>query len=78
MSWLSDPAANAVAITPSDTANIGSASRALYVGTSGNLTVIMLGGQTVLFSAINAGWHPLRVTRVMSTGTTATNIVAIW
>jgi hypothetical protein len=78
MSVLSDPAANAVIVVPSDVLNLGPASRALYVGGSGNLTVLMLGGQTVLFSNLAPGWYPLRVTRVMLTGTTATNIVSVW
>lgn len=78
MSALSDPASNAATITPSDSLNIGPVSRALFIGTAGNLNVTMAGGQTVLFSNIGAGWHPLRVTRVLSTLTTASGIVAVW
>lgn len=75
---LSDPARYAVPITPSDTAGIGSVSRALYVGTLGDLTVQMLGGEIVTFVSAAEGWHPLQVTKVLATGTTATNIVAVW
>jgi hypothetical protein len=72
------PYRNAGAVTPSDVLNIGPATRALYIGGTGNLTVLMAGGQTVLFTALPIGWYPISVTRVFSTGTTATNIVAVW
>jgi hypothetical protein len=38
----------------------------------------MLGGEGVTFTGLPVGWHPIRVTRVCKTNTTATNIVAVW
>lgn len=68
----------AVAVTASD-ATIIPVTRALYVGTSGNLTVRMADGQTsVLFSNVPAGIFPVQVDMVMSTGTTASSIVALY
>jgi hypothetical protein len=48
------------------------------VGGAGNMRVTMLGGGIVTFTGLPVGWHPIRVTRVWATNTTATNIVAVW
>jgi hypothetical protein len=72
------PATIAEAVTPSDSADLTNVSRALWIGGAGNISVIMANGSTVLFSGIAAGTMlPLRVSRVRSTSTTATLIVAI-
>ena len=66
----------AAAITPSDTVNLGG--RAIYVGGAGNVTVVTEGGNTTLFTAPPVGSIiPIRFTRVNSTGTTATALVAL-
>lgn len=75
---LDSPAANAASVTPNDSIDLSTSSRSLWIGGEGNLSVVMVGGQTVTFTALTVGWHPLRVARVLSTGTTATNIVAVW
>ena len=77
---LDSPAQHAVAVTPSDTLDIGStASRALWIGVTGDVTVTTAGGETsVTFKAVPVGWLQVRATRVWNTGTTATNIVAVW
>ncbi|WJR67242.1 hypothetical protein QTA58_00260 [Neorhizobium sp. CSC1952] len=71
------PASNAEAVTPSDSTDLTHVSRGLYVGVAGDISVIMRGGQTVTIS-VQAGLHPLAVSRVRASGTTATGIVAIW
>jgi hypothetical protein len=48
--------------------------RALYVGGGGDLRVVMADGATVTFAALAPGWHPVRVRRVLATGTSATLI----
>jgi hypothetical protein len=75
---LESPASNAVLVTPDDNADLTDASRALWIGTAGDLTVTMLGGQTLTFPNLLGGWHPIRVTRVHATGTAASGIVAVW
>jgi hypothetical protein len=78
-SGLTSPARNAAAVTPNDSTDLPTAARGLYIGGAGNVKVTMQGGQDVTFTALAVGvWYPLSVTRVWSTGTTATNIVAIW
>ena len=74
------PADNAVAITPHDSNDLADASRGVFVGVSGDVKVDMVGtGTAVVFTGLAAGViHPLRVTRIYSTDTTATNIVAVY
>ena len=73
-----DPASSAVAVTPSDTVDLASVSRALWIGAGGNVEVIMKDGQDVTFVGVPIGWMPLRVSRVKAAGTTAGSIVAVW
>lgn len=76
---LSGPADDAETITPSDAAELASITRALYVGGSGDVVVVMRGGQTVTFRAAAAGSTlPIRVKQVRATGTTATNLVGLY
>ncbi len=71
------PSGAATSVTPHDTNNIES-TRGLYVGVSGDVKVVMLDGTTITFANLAAGViHPLQVVRVFSTGTAATNIVAL-
>lgn len=71
-------ARSASAVTPNDSTDID-ATKALYVGTTGNIKVIMAdGGSAVTFTNCAVGYHPLRVTRVYSTDTTASGIVALY
>ena len=78
MAHVGNPGFNAAAITPSDTVNLGSPTRSIYVGVTGNLTVLMYGGQVVTFNNVPVGIFPIQVLRVNATGTTATNLVALW
>ena len=75
----SSPATVATPVTPSDTVDIsGGACRALYVGGAGDVTAVC-GGEAVLFTGVQAGTVlPVNCTRVNATGTTATNIVALY
>lgn len=51
----------------------------LYVGGAGNVSVITIGGDSVTFMSVPVGTIiPVQVVRVLSTGTTATNIMALW
>ena len=71
------PAGRAAAVTPHDTNKI-EVTRGLYCGVSGDVKVTMLNGTALTFTGLAAGVvHPLQVIQVFSTGTTATNIVAL-
>ena len=88
MSGKTNPGENAIAVTPSDSISIdfalsGGPTRALYVGSGGDLSVEMFGPllheKTVVFISVLTGTLlPIGITRVNSTGTTASSLVAIW
>lgn len=71
--------AKAAAVSPSDTVDLANPARGLYVGVSGDVKVDMVGGGTVTLKAMAAGViHFLRIKRIYNTGTTATNMVALY
>lgn len=77
-SGLDSPAGAGSAITPSDGTDLTVATRAIYVGTGGNLRVIMISGEDVTLTNVVAGMiYPLRVRRVMATGTTAAALAGL-
>ena len=79
LSNLDSPAVNAVAVTPSDSVDLAIASRALYIGVSGDVRVDMQGGgAAVTFVGVPVGILPIRASRVYATSTTATNIVSLF
>lgn len=72
-------AEHAFAITKADGSDIANTTRALWVGGAGDVAVVMVGGETVTFTSVPAGTMlPISVTRVLSTGTSATNILGIY
>ncbi len=76
---LNSPYASAADITPNDSTDLGTVTRAIYVGGAGNVAVTMKNGTSVTFTAPPVGTIlPVRATRVLATGTTATNLVALW
>lgn len=78
---INAPATTGEAVTPSDTAGTGdltSISRALWVGTGGDLAVVMADGTALTLANVPSGTLlPLRVKRVADTNTTASDIVAL-
>ena len=51
--------------------------RAIYVGEAGNLVVIMANGQTVTFTNMPVGIHPISIVKVLNTSTAA-SLVALY
>lgn len=75
---LTAPASTAFAVTPADGSDLADVTRAIFVGGSGTLSVIMLSGQQVTFQGLVAGTMlPIRVRRIRATGTTATAILGL-
>lgn len=71
-------AADGFAITPNDTTDLPKLTRGLLVGTTGAVRVTMLSGAVLTLPSLAAGViHSLQVTRVHSTGTTATGIFGL-
>lgn len=75
---LSGPASSGFAITPHDAADLPETTRAIYVGSGGDLCLRMLTGETLTFVGISpASLLPVRATRILATGTTAGNLVGL-
>ncbi len=71
-------AKDAIVITPSDSTTIEPTS-GIYIGISGDIAVTMKNGNDAIFKSLAAGViHPLCVTKVKATGTTASNILAVY
>lgn len=74
------------AVTPSDSVDLSFSNAqpvrpgtdALFVGTAGNVNVMMQDGTTAIFKAAAGTWLWISAKRVMATSTTATDIVAHW
>jgi len=76
------PGLDQEAITPADDVDLTDVTRAIYIGGTGNLTVKPMGSRgdaIVTYVGLPVGTVlPIRVKEIRATGTTATNIVAIW
>ena len=60
------------------TTSFDNLTRAIYVGTAGNLSVVFSDGSEVTINDAANGYHPLQVSRINGTGTTAGNVVALF
>lgn len=75
----SDTFLMAATITPHDSNLFLAEANGFYVGTTGTATVVLVDGTTQLFSGLPAGSIVrLRIKGVRATGTTATNLVALY
>jgi hypothetical protein len=71
------PHTDGVAVTPSDTVNLPYIATGLWVGTTGNVSILTPLGSTLVLMSVPAGvLLPFCALRVNATGTTASNIVA--
>jgi hypothetical protein len=72
-------ASEAIAVTPADGTDLATTQAALFIGGGGDVKVDMTGSGTVTFSGVADGtFLPILVDRVYATGTTATNILALY
>jgi len=87
MAYQKLQANRAAAVTPSDTADIPSVNGAtgtnngcsLYIGSAGSVKLKTVGGDVLTFVGCYAGqFLPINVLQVFNTGTTASDIVALW
>lgn len=82
MLGLITPSQYPFAVTPSDTAFIltnGKLCKGFYVGTAGNVAVERADGTAVVFANVPAGSVlPVMTRRIKATGTTASDIVALF
>lgn len=83
---LGAPARGGITVVTSDTvvftnpiSGEAQMARGIYVGVAGDVTVLASDGSTVLFTAVPIGGViPILCQRVNATGTTATNMTALY
>lgn len=75
---LNGPCRHAAAVTPSDSTDLATHARCLFIGTGGDLKVVTVGGDEITFCVLDGQMLPFMIKRVKATGTTATDIVAGW
>ena len=74
---LLSPASMAADVTPSDSAPLPIASKRLWVGGAGDVSIVTTGGVSVTYAGVPAGTYlNVRAAQVNATGTTATDIIA--
>lgn len=73
------PSSSAFAITPSDSVNLAYPTRALYVGTGGDIVLLLWDDTTVitLKNVLGGSCLPLCVKRVNETDTGASDLVGL-
>ena len=72
------PSDHAFAVTPNDGADLREVTRALYVGTGGNLAIVFAAGSEASLLNVQSGTVlPVRCRRIKATGTTATGLVGL-
>ena len=75
---IGQPAEHLFLITASDTADLPFVTRAIRVGTAGNLAVLTTASELVTIPLVLAGETiAVQATRVYSTNTTASNIMGL-
>jgi hypothetical protein len=75
---LSSPADHGFSINPSDTLDLAEATRAIYVGTGGDIVATLNSGADITLSNVPTGSVlPIRCSRVKATNTTAANLVGL-
>ncbi len=75
---LESPATHGFVVTPNDGIDLPEVTRALYVGAAGAVALVLASGASVSLSGVHGGTVlPLRVARVLATGTTATGLVGL-
>ncbi|MEM6711376.1 MAG: hypothetical protein AAF590_03750 [Pseudomonadota bacterium] len=78
MAGLESPASDGFVIVPSDSADLSSVTRAIYVGSGGDLVATMKSGTSITFTGLLAGTVlPIRVSAVAATGTSAGNLIGL-
>jgi hypothetical protein len=75
---LESPPSSGIAVTPDDGTDLTVVSRGLWVGGVGDVTVIFIGDTVSVTLKDVQGLLPGRIRRILATGTTATDIVALY
>ncbi|MGR3699462.1 MAG: spike base protein, RCAP_Rcc01079 family [Roseovarius sp.] len=75
LNGLTGPICGGFDVTPSDAADLLQMTRGVMVASAGDLAVVLKSGDAVTLPALSPGViYPIRIARVLATGTTATGI----
>lgn len=75
---LTAPAQEGESVTPSDSQSLARVSRAIYVGTGGDLRLRLVSGSEITLANAQPGaLYPVRAAQILATGTTAGGLVAL-
>lgn len=73
------PATGATSVNLSDSNQLTNGTcRALYVGVTGDIAVVMANGDSVTFTNVAVGVFPISAKQVKSTSTTASGLIALY
>lgn len=73
------PAMALRAVTPNDIEDLPDGlCRSLFIGVAGDVAILDATGQSVILSSGACQYHPVQARRVLSTGTSAHRIIAIY
>jgi hypothetical protein len=76
---ITGPISKGATVTPSDSTDLATSGRALWVGTGGDVNLTTVDGSTFVMKNVPSGTMlPIRAARIRSTSTTATDIVVLW
>lgn len=76
-SGLESPATRLAGVTPDDAADLDFATRAIAVGAEGFVQLTTIAGDTGRVYVVPGAPFPIRARRILATGTTASDIVAL-
>jgi len=71
------PSPDGFSVTPSDTVDLTRTARALYIGVTGDVKINTPEGNALTFKNVPVGIFPVQASRVFSTGTDASEIIAL-
>lgn len=75
---LDGPAIHGFDVTPNNDVDLPEITRALYIGTAGDVAVLLMSGSSITLTNVPGGTLlPLRVRRVRATDTSAAAIVGL-
>ncbi len=76
-SGLESPATSVIEVTPSDTADLATVSRAINVAANGSVRLTTIDGAVATVNIAAGIAFPIRAARIWATGTTASGIVVM-
>ena len=72
---LTGPICGGFDVTPDDATDLPQMARGVMVGSAGDVAVVLKSGDAITLPALSPGViYPLRIARVLATGTTASGI----